>query len=323
MEENAEFFDILIGAIRRETEAFNYYYNASEKSPSAETKSLLLQLAEEERRHRTILLQEFQNLKRLKSGESPEVFLEKEKVSFHLPEEPVFKRVLALKSMDLAVMSLPTEFVGGDFFDTFIIKDKNQIGVLIFDVMGHGSKATELKVKAKVEWDKLKELYLEKEAHSILLSPSSVITHLNQLLLNECQRLASFLSVFYAVLDLSKRKLIYASAGHEPPLLFRKGGYSQLIEGDLLLCIDKNKSYGEASKEIHTGDILVMFTDGVVESMNKKEEEFSVKNLIRVVEENKNQPASEIIRQILIALKDFMEGKPIIDEFTLAIAKLR
>jgi len=323
MEENTEFFEILIEAIRRETEAFNYYYNASEKSPSAETKSLLLQLAEEERRHRTILMQEFQNLRKLTWGESQEVFLEKEKVSFHLPEEPNFKRVQALKPVDLAVVCLPTELVGGDFFDTFTIRDENKMGLLIFDVMGHGSKATELKAKARVEWDKLKELYLEKEAHSLLLSPSSVITQLNQVLYDECQRFASFLSLFYAVLDLSKNRLIYASAGHEPPIFFEKEGYTQLIEADLILGIDKNKTYGEESIEIHTGDILVMFTDGVVESMNEKEEEFSVKNLIRVVEENKNQAVSEIIRHILIALKDFMEGKPITDEFTLAIAKLR
>lgn len=322
MRESAEFFDILIGAIKRETEAFNYYYRASQKSPTAETKSLLLQLAEEERRHRTILLQEYQNLKKLVSGENKEVFLEKEGVSFHLPEKPNFKPVQSLKPVDLAVVSLPTEFVGGDFFDTFVVKGENKMGLLIFDVMGHGVEATRLKAKARVEWGKLKELYLEKEAHSLLFSPSSVITHLNQHLLNVCQRLASFLSVFYTVLDLSKKRLIYASAGHEPPLLFRKGGYSQLIEGDLLLCIDRGKAYGETSKEIQPRDILVMFTDGVVESMNAKDEEFGVRNLIRVVEENKNMGASEIVRQILLALKDFVEGKPITDEFTLAIVKL-
>ena len=115
MEENRDFFNILIEAIRRETEAFNYYYNASENSPSSETRSLLLQLAEEERKHRTILLQEFQNLKRLKSGVNKEVLLKEEKVSFHVPEKPSFKRVQSLKSIDLAVVSLPTEFIGGDF----------------------------------------------------------------------------------------------------------------------------------------------------------------------------------------------------------------
>jgi len=322
MEEKTEFFEILMGAIRRETEAFNYYFGASAKSPSAETKSLLLQLAEEERRHRTILLQEYRNLKKLMSGDERGVSLEKEGVSYHLPEKADFKRAQSLKSVDMAVLSLPTEFIGGDFFDTFIIKDQEKMGLLIFDIMGHGLTATELKAQVRMEWDKLKELYLGKSAPSLLLSPASVITHLNRQLFQECQKRLSFLSLFYAVLDSSRNELTYASAGHEPPLLFGRQGYSQLIEGDLLLCIDERTAYRETSIEVHSGDTLVMFTDGVVESMNADEEEFSVKNLIRVVGENKSGNASQIVGQVLADLRDFMGGKPVTDEFTLAVMKL-
>lgn len=322
MEEKTEFFEILMGAIRRESEAFNYYLGASANSPSAGTKSLLLQLAEEERRHRTILLQEYRNLKKLMSGDEEGVSLEKEGVSYHLPEKPELKRAQALKSLDMAVVSLPTEFIGGDFFDTFIIKGQEKMGLFIFDVMGHGLTATELKAQVRVEWDKLKELYLGKDAPSLLLSPASVITHLNQHLFQECQRHLSFLSLFYAVLDSSRNELTYASAGHEPPLLFGERGYSQLTEGDLLLCIDEGTAYRETTVEIQPGDILVMFTDGVVESMNADEEEFSVKNLIRTVGENKTGNASQIVGQVLVDLKDFMGGKPVTDEFTLAVVKL-
>lgn len=64
-----------------------------------------------------------------------------------------------------------------------------------------------------------------------------------------------------------------------------------------------------------------MFTDGVVESMNADEEEFSVKNLIRVVRDNKTRSASQIIEQVLTHLRDFMGKKPVTDEFTLAVMK--
>jgi serine phosphatase RsbU (regulator of sigma subunit) len=322
MEEKTEFFEILIGAIRRETEAFNYYFGASEKSPSAEIKSLLLQLAEEERRHRTILLQEYRNLKKLMSGDEEGVSLEKEGVSYHLPEKPECKRAQGLKSVEMAVVSLPTEFMGGDFFDTFIVKGQDKMGLLIFDVMGHGLTATELKAQVRMEWDKLKELYLGKSAPSLLLSPASVITHLNQRLFQECQKRLSFLSLFYAVLDSSRNELTYASAGHEPPLLFGERGYSQLTEGDLLLCIDEGAEYRETTVKIRPGDVLVMFTDGVVESMNADEEEFSVKNLIRVAGDNRARNASQIVGRVLVDLREFMEGKPVTDEFTLAVMKL-
>ncbi len=322
MQDKKRFFDILLDAIKRETEAFNYYYHASKRSLSSDSRSLLIQLAEEERKHRTLLIQEYHNLKKLLSGKDQKVFLEREEVSFHLPEKPVFRRIQTLSSVDLAVVSLPSEFVGGDFFDTFLIDDKNIMGLLIFDTMGHGLEATELKARTKVEWGKLKELYLEKKAHSLLLSPSSVITQLNRVMVDACQKLASFISMFYALLDISRNKLTYASAGHEPPILFQKEGYAELIEGNLLLGVDKNETYGETQAKIHSEDILIMFTDGVVESLNPKGEQFGRKNLIRLVERSEDKTPSGLVRRILIGLKDFMRGESITDEFTLAVAKM-
>jgi len=323
MQERKEFFYILIDAIRKETEAFNYYYHASEKSPSVDTKSLLIQLAEEERRHRIILVQEFQNLKRLLSPDKGKnTFLEKERVSYQIPDEPVFKRAQSIKNVDLAVISLPTEFMGGDYFDSFVI-DEKRLGLLIFDVMGHGLGAAELKAKVKAALGKLKELYLEKRANFELLRPASVVTQLNQKLTEECQKLSSFVSLFYSVLDLSENKLIYSSAGHEPPMLLTKEQLHQLIEADVLIGIDKDKTYSENIMEIHPGDILLLFTDGIVETLNSKDEEFSRKNLVKVVEENKNLSSSEMVQRFLSSLKDFLKGAPLIDEFTLALAKIK
>lgn len=323
MQDKSEFLDILIGAIRRETEAFNYYYAASEKSPSAESKSLLIQLAEEERRHRIILVREFQNLKRLLSPDKvKDTFLEKDRVSYQIPDKPILKRAQTIKEVDLAVISLPTEFIGGDCFDSFPI-DEKKLGLLIFDVMGHGIEATQLKAKVKATLGRLKELYLEERASFKSLTPAALITQLNHTLTEECQKQSSFVSLFYAVLDLSKNRLIYSSAGHEPPMLLGKEKTHQLIEGDLLMGIDKEKVYGENIIEIHPDDILLLFTDGIAESLNSMNEEFSRKNLVKVVEEHKNLSSSEMIQKLLSSLKDFLKGTPLTDEFTLALAKIK
>ena len=323
MQDKKQFFDILIEAIRRETDAFNYYYTASEKSPSVDTKSLLIQLAEEERRHRIILVRELQNLNRLLSPDKEkDTFLEKDRVSYQIPEEPILKSAQSIKEVDLAVISLPTEFIGGDYFDSFPI-DEKKLGLLIFDVMGHGIEATQLKAKVRATLGRLKELYLEKKASFEPLSPASVVTQLNQKLTEECRKLSSFVSLFYAVLDLSKDRLIYSSAGHEPPMLLGKEELHQLIEADLLMGIDKEKIYSENTIEIHPGDILLMFTDGIVETLNSQDEEFSRKNLVKVVEENKNFSSSEMVQKLLISLKNFLKGAPLTDEFTLALAKIK
>jgi sigma-B regulation protein RsbU (phosphoserine phosphatase) len=323
MQDKKQFSDILIEAIRRETEAFNYYFTASEKSPSVDTKSLLIQLAEEERRHRIILVRELQNLNRLLSPDKKEeTFLEKDRVSYQIPEEPILKRAQSIKEVDLAVISLPTEFIGGDYFDSFPI-DERKLGLLIFDVMGHGIEAMQLKAKVKTSLGRLKELYLEKRASFEPLSPALVVTQLNQKLTEECRKLSSFVSLFYAILDLSKNRLIYSSAGHEPPMLLGKKELHQLIEADLLMGIDKEKIYSENTIEIHPRDVLLMFTDGIVETLNSQDQEFSRKNLVRVVEENKNFSSSEMVQKLLSSLKDFLNGAPLIDEFTLALAKIK
>jgi sigma-B regulation protein RsbU (phosphoserine phosphatase) len=323
MQDKKQFSDILIEAIRRETDAFNYYYTASEKSPSVDTKSLLIQLAEEERRHRIILVRELQSLNRLLSPDKEkDTFLEKDRVSYQIPEEPILKRSQSIKDVDLAVISLPTEFIGGDYFDSFPI-DEKKLGLLIFDVMGHGISATQLKAKVKATLGRLKELYLEKKASFEPLSPASVVTQLNQKLTEECRKLSSFVSLFYAVLDLSKDRLIYSSAGHEPPMLLGEEELHQLIEADLLMGIDKEKIYSENTIEIHPGDVLLMFTDGIVETLNSQDEEFSRKNLVAVVEENKNFSSSEMVQKLLISLKNFLKGAPLTDEFTLALAKIK
>jgi sigma-B regulation protein RsbU (phosphoserine phosphatase) len=323
MRHDQDFFDILIGAIRRETEAFNYYHQASQKAPSEQVRSLLVQLAEEERKHRIILIQEFQNLTRLVSGKDSEEFIRESEISFHLPREPVFKRAQSLKSVDLAAVSLPSELAGGDFFDTFLVRDRDQLGLFLFDVMGHGLEATELKAKTRAEWGRLKELYLEKEAHSMLLEPSSVLAHMNRFVWAECHRLACFLTMVYVILAPSKKSLVYSSAGHEPPLLFGSDGQRSLTEAGLLLGIDKDSTYPEASEEIASGDILLLFSDGVVENLNPKDEEFGRRNLIPVVEKNVKEESAQIVRQVLSALRDFTEDQPVVDEFTLAVAKIK
>jgi sigma-B regulation protein RsbU (phosphoserine phosphatase) len=323
MRHDQEFFDILVGAIRRETEAFNYYHQASQKAPSEQVRSLLVQLAEEERKHRIILIQEFQNLSRLVSGKDSEEFIRESEVSFHLPREPVFKRVQSLKSVDLAAVTLPSELAGGDFLDTFLVRDRDQLGILLFDVMGHGLEATELKAKTRAEWGRLKELYLEKEAHSMLLEPSSVLAHMNGFVWAECHRLACFLTMVYVILDPSRNQLVYSSAGHEPPLLFGNDGYRSLAEAGLLLGIDKETNYPEASEVIGSGDVLILFSDGVVENLNPKDEEFGRRNLIPVVEKSVKEQSAEIVRRVLSALRDFTEDQPVVDEFTLAVAKIK
>jgi sigma-B regulation protein RsbU (phosphoserine phosphatase) len=106
-------------------------------------------------------------------------------------------------------------------------------------------------------------------------------------------------------------------------MLLGKEELHQLIEADLLMGIEKDKIYRENTIDIHPGDILLLFTDGLVETLNSKDEEFSRKNLVKVVEENKNLSSSEMVQKLLSSLKNFLKGAPLTDEFTLALSKIK
>jgi len=316
--------EILLGAIRRETAAFNYYYQSSEKSPFPETKSLLLQLAGEERKHRMILIQELQILKGLlKRGKKGEEFIKKEEVSYHIPDKLPYRSIQAIPELDISAISLPYQMTGGDYFDTFPVSAGYQ-ALFLFDVAGHGLGATELKGLTRSAFDKFKESYVESQASPDVFAPSSVTRMLNQKLWEDCQKKSSFLTLFYALLHPGAKKLRYVSAGHEPPVLLRKRRSDpEIIDSDLLVGVDKDKSYPEVTVKIDSGDILVLFSDGLAETFAFRDMEFQRDELVKLTQQYRNLGAKEIMEKIRDFAKSKLKGKTLTDELTLAVIKIK
>lgn len=151
---------ILRTATKREVEAFNYYRMASKASPLEETRALLIQLAEEERRHKLVLLQEILTLRRF-AQEGKRSSISSEEVNYPLPEDLPLQRSTPIPEMEIVSLSLPGRFMGGDYFRSFPWEGKdgeNALGIMLFDVMGHGLKATNLKAKVTEEIGHLSEV---------------------------------------------------------------------------------------------------------------------------------------------------------------------
>lgn len=319
------FSGILLTAIQKEISAFNYYYKASQKSPTQEAKSLLIQLAEEERKHRMILLQELHTLKTLlpvkKGGKE---FLKKEEVSYKIPDKLPFRRVQSVDNLDLACVSLPTQLVGGDYFESFPIFEKKYQVLLMFDVFGHGLSATLVKAEACSVFEKFKESYIGLSSSPDLFRPSNVVTFMNQKLSGICQRKAIFVGLFYGLFDPEKGELSYISAGHEPPLLVReKENHFSLFDSDLLLGVDKSKVYSEKKIKLTSGDIFILFTDGVAETFGARGKKFKREDIVTIVRDNHNLDSSEIVRKIFDFIKRALRNKTLTDEFSLAVLKTK
>jgi len=134
-----------------------------------------------------------------------------------------------------------------------------------------------------------------------------------------------FITCFYGLIDPEHKRLLYISAGHNPPLLLRGDGTSELLtQGGLPLGIFETSRYSESVVEFRSGDILVLYTDGVVEASNQRDEEFGLKRLEEVVGASRDRRAHEIVKAITTAVDEHSSevGGPE-DDLTISIIKVK
>lgn len=318
---------ILLVAIQREISAYDYYYKSSQSAPFPETKSLFLQLAREEKKHREILASEYQTVKRmLRKEKAGEVYLGKEKVSYFIPDEIPLLRVRSIPEVELACISLPTEFLGGDYFETLIIADPevktNHLAFLLYDIMGHGLEMSSLKAKVRERLENLIDIWSKDES---ILSTGAMLTRLGKEMWKDCQDSSSFLELFYALYDPEEKKITYSSAGHPPPILLSKQGkeVKALIDTDLIMGIVQAKEYRDNQVKVESGDVLILYSDGVVETFNPEEELYEERRLIQTVQENFQASVDDMAQKVCKSIKGFAGTRPLTDELTLAIARFK
>jgi len=318
--------DALEIAYKRETDAFNFYQKALHKAPYPETRAMLQQLAEEERKHRYFIRQELEKIDTFLQKETEESYIDDQDIRFKIPDRIPFMRLQSVPGVDLAALSLPSELIGGDYLDTIRIKNPNgslSLGIFLYDVMGHGMDSTQLKASAKTVFGKLREAWGKGEAKVDMSKPAEVMTALNKNLYPKCQECGRFITAFYGVISLEENSLIFTSAGHEPPILIRAvGRYHPIEDTDLLLGADAGVVYSEFAVPIKTGDVVALFSDGMTEAGNPDEGMFTRHSLCQQVLMNKKESSRDIMEKVMSALKNFLRGAPLTDDCSLAVMKI-
>jgi len=154
-------------------------------------------------------------------------------------------------------------------------------------------------------------------------TPSEAIRRAGNLIAED-DRSSMFVTLFYSVLDSKKRTLTYVNAGHNPPFMFRRAsGDIVLLEAKgIALGVMPNIELEEKEIALREGDIVVLYTDGVTEAINNKEEQFGQERLISIAEKNCNLPASELVKRIRQEVTEFSQGQPQFDDLTLMILKV-
>jgi sigma-B regulation protein RsbU (phosphoserine phosphatase) len=212
---------------------------------------------------------------------------------------------------DISGTCISTYEIGGDYFDYVQLKDGG-MGIVIADVSGKGVPAALIMAAFRA---------LLRTQTRIDPDPTYIANALRRLLPDFTGE-ANFVTAVYGVLNPANGRFTYANCGHESPILFRaSGGIERLGIGDPLLSgVLNGVSYRTFEVTLAPGDMLLLYTDGVIEVI-KGEEEFGVARLEQVVQRSLDLPVSEIIGGIVRATREFTGSENYEDDFTIVIVR--
>ena len=204
--------------------------------------------------------------------------------------------------------------MSGDFYDFYALSgEEARVGMVIADVVDKGVPAALFMALSRTV---IRTMALSGR------EPAAALKKANELILKD-SRASLFLTAFFATLNPQDGCLKYANAGHNRPLwLHADTGECQelLAEGSLLAVFD-TLELEEREVILRTGDILVMYTDGVTEAMNLSREVFGDQRLRSVVEKNAGTTAQEMLNEIMIAVTEFVKDAPLSDDLTLVVVR--
>lgn len=213
--------------------------------------------------------------------------------------------------IEVAAAMIAAKEIGGDFYDYFAIDD-DHLAVVIADVSGKGVPAAFFMAISRT---------LLKSNGLFLRTPGATIAALNDQLCTENDQMM-FVTVFYAVLQLSSGKLTYVNAGHNPPVLVQQAAAQFFPKGrNMGLAVLEGQQYHEGTLQLMPGDSLLLYTDGVTEATNAHGALFGDPRLLQVVQAFKALPdrrgqARQLTEHIVAQVRSFEAGAAQADDIT-------
>jgi serine phosphatase RsbU (regulator of sigma subunit) len=208
--------------------------------------------------------------------------------------------------------NFPCLSVGGDYFDVFPLGE-NRTAFLLADVSGKGLGAA------------LVTTMLQGVLSGMTLGtdPARLFNHLNRFLCDHVE-IGRYATMFFGILD-EMGTLEYINAGHPSPILIRQNGSAEeaFTEGSFPVGLVPEAEYCTATVKLEPGDTLVLFSDGVTEAMDPKEEFFGIPRLVQLLTGHNDTPLDEMQKLLLEAVENFSRGASQADDLTLLLVRYR
>ena len=221
------------------------------------------------------------------------------------------ERAPQVPGYDIAGLCLPTFEIGGDYYDYLEISDE-LLGLVIADVCGKGIAAA-----------------LNMSAFRSVLrchakgrpEPSHLANRLN-LLMPDATAEAAYVTCVYALLEPRDGWLRYTNCGHNPPLHLRAdGSVDRLDTGGFPLGIFSDSRYETGVTLLEPGDVVLFYTDGVVEGRDSRSEEFGIERLAAVLRQSRCKPIPELLQEIVEATRAHCGTQGFQDDFTVMLVR--
>lgn len=215
---------------------------------------------------------------------------------------------------DIAGQSLPAGAMGGDYFDA-ITAASGTLFLSIADVMGKGLRAALLMLSLRSAF---RSVLRYQENHGLIME------HLNLVAGEDLRCTGSFATFCLLSFHQESRCLAWSNAGHYPPLLLSDGQIAYLNgRGVALGLLEHGPAPVSYTRQLAPGDIVVLYTDGLLEAQNALGEKFGLSRMEAAVRQSATLSAADIKEAILGSLASFTHGHEQRDDVTLAILKVR
>lgn len=242
--------------------------------------------------------------------------IEKEKIEKELQiakeiqQSFLLNEKIDIKGAEVTYINIPSSEVGGDYYDIVKLDDEKTI-FTINDISGHGIPASLLMSIFRSNFT-----YRIKKDKDM----RTTLSHLNNLIA-ETTDANLYVTSFTCRYDAKKRSLVYLNAGHNPPFLFRKKDVIELKEGSLTVGMFPDVSYTTAEIEVKKKDLLVLYTDGLIEAENNAGFQFSYERFKEFFQANKHLDVESLKEKLIAKLRDFVGKDDFEDDITFIIIK--
>ncbi len=219
----------------------------------------------------------------------------------------------AVPGLDVAGFSDPASEVGGDYYDYLTLRNGNP-AIVVGDVAGHGMPAGLLMAVAK------SAIHTQSQSEN---PPAILMERLTKTLLHMSAD-NQFMTLVFAEIDLAARKLVYSNAGHHYPLHYRaaSSAIEELESTGLPLGLLPKAPGPFVERALDPGDVLVLYSDGVVEATNAADEMFGTARLGEVILAQLGRPAETVIEAVFAAVRAHTDDAPLDDDATAVVVRV-